>query len=145
MKKYKIITLCGSTKFKEDFLRIQKELTLQGNIVLSPCVFTHSDNEDISEETKKMLFDIHKYKINMADEIYVINKNGYIGEYTKFEILYATILNKPIKYMEEITKYKNDVFDKDIKDAMTYWSNSPSNRLQRYHHFKKTIDNFINK
>lgn len=101
IKGYKIITLCGSTKFKDDFIRVQKELTLQGNIVISVGLFGHSgDNEVWSEGTKEMLDDMHKRKIDLADEIYVINKNGYIGSSTKGEIEYAIATNKVVQYME---------------------------------------------
>lgn len=97
---YKVITLCGSTKFKEDFFKVQKELTLQGNIVLSLGVFTQSDDEKLSEEIIEMLSDIHRHKIDMADEIYVINKNNYIGNSTMSEIKYAEAQGKVINYME---------------------------------------------
>lgn len=101
--KYKVITLCGSTKFKDDFLKEQKRLTLEGNIVISVGLFGHSgDNEVWTDGTKQMLDDMHKRKIDMADEIFVINKNGYIGSSTKTEIEYATSTNKPVKYMEPI-------------------------------------------
>ena len=88
MNKYPVITLCGSTRFKEDFERVNRELTLQGNIVISVGCFGHS-GDVFSEADKIMLDDIHKRKIDMADAIYVINKNGYIGESTKSEIKYA--------------------------------------------------------
>lgn len=104
---YKVITLCGSTKFKEDFLRVQEELTLQGNIVLSVGMFGHADNKFdtvITDEIKVMLDDMHKRKIDMCDEIYVINKGGYIGESTKSEIWYAMYNNKPITYMEPLNQ-----------------------------------------
>ena len=75
--KYKVITLCGSTRFKEDFLEQQKLLTLQGYIVISVGLFGHSGDDEVwTEGTKEMLDDMHKRKIDMADEIYVINKNG---------------------------------------------------------------------
>ena len=100
--KYKVITLCGSTKFKEDFLREQKILTLEGNIVISVGLFGHSgDNEVWSEGTKEMLDDMHKRKIDMSDEIFVINKNGYIGSSTKSEIEYAIKTGKVINYLEK--------------------------------------------
>lgn len=100
-KEYKIITLCGSTKFKDDFLRVQKELTLKGNIVLTVGLFGHSgDNEVWNNDNKEMLDDMHKRKILMADEIYVINKDGYIGESTKSEVEFAKKHNKKINYME---------------------------------------------
>ena len=93
--KYKVITLCGSTKFKDEFLNEQKRLTLEGNIVISVGLFGHSgDNEVWSEGTKEMLDDMHKRKIDMADEIFVINKNGYIGESTRSEIEYAIKTDK---------------------------------------------------
>ena len=64
-----------------------KELTLKGNIVISVGLFGHSgDNEVWAEGTKKMLDDMHKRKIDMADEIFVIDVGGYIGESTKSEI-----------------------------------------------------------
>ena len=99
--KYKVITLCGSTKFKDDFIKEQKRLTLEGYIVISVGLFGHSgDNEVWSENTKEMLDDMHKRKIDMADEIFVINKNGYIGSSTKSEIEYAIRTNKKVTYME---------------------------------------------
>ena len=99
--KYKVITLCGSTKFKDDFIREQKRLTLEGNIVISVGLFgLAGDNEVLDHGVKEMLDDMHKRKIDMADEIFVINKNGYIGSSTKSEIQYAIDLRKPVKYME---------------------------------------------
>lgn len=99
--KYKVITLCGSTKFKDEFLREQKRLSLEGNIVISVGLFGHSgDNEVWTEGTKEMLDDMHKRKIDMADEIFVINKDGYIGQSTRSEIDYAKSTNKKVNYME---------------------------------------------
>lgn len=101
MNKYPVITLCGSTRFKEDFERVNRELTLQGNIVISVGCFGHS-GDVFSEADKIMLDDIHKRKIDMADAIYVINKNGYIGESTKSEIKYAFEHNKQVMFMEAL-------------------------------------------
>ena len=97
---YKVITLCGSTRFKDDFERINKELTLLGNIVISVGCFGHM-GDAVTEEQKVMLDDIHKRKIDMADAIYVINKDGYIGSSTRSEIEYARNHNKQIIYMED--------------------------------------------
>lgn len=102
--KYKVVTLCGSTKFKDEFLKAQKELTLQGNIVISVGLFGHADGEYqtvLTDEVKVMLDDMHKRKIDMADEIFVINKNGYIGSSTKSEIEYANIMGKIVRYLED--------------------------------------------
>jgi len=100
--KYKVITLCGSTKFKDDFIFQQKRLTLLGNIVISVGLFSQSgDNEVWTRETKAMLDDMHKRKIDMADEIFVINKGGYIGESTRSEIDYAIKTGKKVNFMEQ--------------------------------------------
>ena len=85
-------------KFKDDFLREQKRLTLEGNIVLASNMFLLA--EDITEDIKKMLADMHKRRIDMADEIFVINKNSYVGSSTKSEIEYAKKLGKKIVFME---------------------------------------------
>lgn len=101
--KYKVITLCGSTKFKEEYLNAQKQLTLEGNIVISVGLFGHSgDNKVWSEGTKDMLDDMHKRKIDMADEIFVINVGGYIGESTRSEIEYAKSTGKGVKFLEQL-------------------------------------------
>jgi len=100
--KFKIITLCGSTKFKDEFFKEQKRLTLEGNIVISVGLFGHSgDVEAWTDDTKEMLDEMHKRKIDLADEIFVINKDGYIGESTKSEIEYVEKEGKVVKYMEE--------------------------------------------
>lgn len=100
--KYNVITLCGSTKFKDDFIREQKRLTLEGNIVISVGLFGHSGDDEVwTENVKEMLDDMHKRKIDMADEIFVINKGGYIGSSTKSEIEYATKTGKKVNYMEK--------------------------------------------
>lgn len=110
VNKYKVITLCGSTRFKNEFMRVQKELTLKGNIVISVGLFGHSGDNEVWEnmdegtitKTKEMLDDMHKRKIDMADEIFVINVGGYIGDSTKSEIEYAIKNNKIVNYLEKI-------------------------------------------
>ena len=99
--KYKVITLCGSTKFKDEFLATQKRLTLEGNIVISVGLFGHSGDDEVwTEGTKAMLDDMHKRKIDMADEVFVINVGGYIGESTKSEIEYAMSQGIGIRFLE---------------------------------------------
>ena len=100
--KYPVITLCGSTRFKEQFLEAQKRLTLAGNIVISVGVFGHSGDDEVwTEGTKEMLDDMHKSKIDLADEVFVINVGGYIGQSTRSEIDYALRNGKTVKYLEE--------------------------------------------
>ena len=106
--KYPVITLCWSTRFKEEFMEMQKKLTLAGNIVISVGLFGHAGDAEVWENmdegtltrTKEMLDDMHKRKIDMADEIFVINKNGYIGDSTRSEIAYALEHGKTVNYLE---------------------------------------------
>lgn len=100
--RYNIITLCGSIKFKDEFMKVQEKLTLEGNIVFTPNFFNNIKKEDIDLENKKMLDKMHRQKIDMSDEIYVINPEGYIGESTKSEIEYAKSKRKKISYLESI-------------------------------------------
>ena len=99
---YTVITLCGSTRFKDEFVEAQKRLTLAGNIVISVGLFGHSGDDEVwADGTKEMLDDMHKRKIDMADAIFVINVGGYIGESTRSEIEYAKAAGKGIFYLEE--------------------------------------------
>ena len=103
--KYKVVTLCGSTRFKEEFFKAQKELTLQGCIVISVGLFGHSGDDEVwTEGTKEMLDDMHKRNIDMADEIFVINVGGYIGQSTRSEIEYAEKNGIAVRYLEPINK-----------------------------------------
>ena len=107
---YEVVTLCGSTRFKNEFYKEQKRLTLEKKIVISVGLFGHSGDEEVWEnmdegtmtKTKEMLDDMHKRKIDMADEIFVINVGGYIGDSTKSEIEYAKATNKKVNYLEPI-------------------------------------------
>ena len=102
--KYKVITLCGSTKFKEQYLEAQKRLTLEGNIIISVGLFGHSGDDEVwTEGTKEMLDDMHKRMIDMADEIFVINVGGYIWASTRSEIEYATATEKIVRYLEPVS------------------------------------------
>jgi hypothetical protein len=99
--KYKVITLCGSTRFRDAFMEAQKRLTLSGNIVISVGLFGHSGDDEVRKPgIKEMLDDMHKRKIDMADEIFVINVGGYIGESTRSEIEYARNTGKKVRYLE---------------------------------------------
>jgi len=99
--KYRVITLCGSTRFRDAFMQAQKQLTLEGNIVISVGLFGHAGDEEVwTEGTKEMLDDMHKRKIDMADEIYVLNVGGYIGSSTRSEIEYALATGKTVRYLE---------------------------------------------
>lgn len=103
----KIVVLCGSTKFKAEFEEMNQELTLKGHIVLSVGAFPHADNHQSGEDkfgviAKAKLDETHKCKIDLADMILIINKDGYIGRSTMDEFIYAKSLpNKIIIFYDD--------------------------------------------
>jgi hypothetical protein len=119
VEKTKTICLCGSTKFKEDFDLWNMAFTISGYVVFSCGVFAHDLGIPLTDGEKDILDNVHKIKISMSDEIFVINKDGYIGSSTKSEICYAYLMGKKVNYMssmpsieyarvhELITGYKN--------------------------------------
>jgi hypothetical protein len=96
----KVICLCGSTRFKGAYIIANKNETLKGHIVLSVGLFGHADKEPMSEETKTMLDELHKRKIDLADEVLILNVGGYIGRSTRSEIAYAQKHGKVVRYYE---------------------------------------------
>lgn len=91
-----IITLCGSTRFKSIFERVNKELTEAGYIVLA-------DGENITEQQRSRLDELHRRKIDLSDMVLVLNCNGYIGKSTRSEMEYAQHRDIPVVYFELIT------------------------------------------
>lgn len=108
-----IITLCGSTKFKNEYEEIAKNLALQGHAVLSVNLFAHADNIELTTEEKIRLDNAHKQKINISDAIFVINKDQYIGESTYSEIDWAERMGKQIIFLEQIPEKKDETSDKE--------------------------------
>ncbi len=106
---FKVVTLCGSTKYATEFKNLAEELTLDGNIVLSPYIFSHVNNLYIDDETNEMLLNIQKAKIDISDCVFIINVNDYIGENTKKEIEYALIHNKEIKLLFDTPETKAEI------------------------------------
>ena len=103
----RIVCLCGSTRFFEQFMEQNYRLTMAGNIVLSVGFFSHRPETYSSEEVhaatpeeKIALDELHKRKIDLAHEIFVINVDGYVGESTTSEILYAERYGKKITFLE---------------------------------------------
>jgi hypothetical protein len=102
----RIVCLCGSTKFYEHFQRVNYEETMAGRIVLSVGFYPHSsvkahgEKLGCTEQQKKKLDKLHKRKIDLADEILVINVKGYIGESTRSEIEYAKKHSKKVRYLD---------------------------------------------
>ena len=112
--KPKVVCLCGSTKFYKAFQKAYLNETLAGNIVLSLGVFRHSQKEahgtnlTLTEDDLKQLEELNKRRIDMADEILIINVEGYIGEATTRELIYAKLHNKPIRWLEPRGGYNED-------------------------------------
>ena len=102
-----IITICGSTRFKDEIMAAAKDLTMQNHIVLAPFIFHHADEEDLTPELKIRLDNLHKEKINMSDAIFVVNKDGYIGESTYGEIDWAQRMKKEVYFLENPQSEEN--------------------------------------
>ena len=100
-QKPKVVCLCRSPRYNYHLKKKNFELTLEGVIVLSIGCDTHSDVYlKITDEQKIGLDELHFRKIDMADEIFVINVDGYIGVSTGNEIEYARKIGKPIVFLE---------------------------------------------
>lgn len=103
----RIVTICGSTRFKDEIHAANARLTMEGNLVISLGVFGHTDMPDVDwttggSELKVMLDDLHKHKIKLADSICVVNVDGYIGDSTRGEIAYAESLGLPVRYLVKL-------------------------------------------
>lgn len=98
----KVITVCGSLKFKDEMMKIAEEMELKGNCVLTVIYPTNPDKDAYSEEEVKVLDEMHKEKIKLSDSILVVDVNGYIGSSTKSEIEYAQKLGKEIIYYHDL-------------------------------------------
>ena len=91
----RIVVLCGSVRFYEEFEKTNHRLTMAGKIVLS---IGFDPNAKVEHE-RTALDELHKRKIDLADEVHVLNVDGYIGESTRSEITYAEAAGKPITYL----------------------------------------------
>ncbi|MGX9419044.1 hypothetical protein ACXJY6_02925 [Vibrio sp. RC27] len=95
-----IVTLCGSIKFEQAFIDANLNETMAGRIVLSVGGLGSAKAATLTEQEKLMLGELHKRKIEISDEILVINVGGYIGKSTQSEIEFATQLGKTVRYLE---------------------------------------------
>jgi hypothetical protein len=100
----KVITLCGSTRFETEFAEVNQRLTMDGCVVISLGMFGLPDlpGDDWtanSSDLKGRLDGLHLQKIRMADEVYIVDPGGYVGESTQSEIAYAESLGKPVRYL----------------------------------------------
>ena len=100
----KVITLCGSTKFEAEFAEVNQRLTMEGCVVISLGMFSLPDlpGYDWTADSlglKARLGGVHFQKIRMADEVFIVDPGGYLGESTRREIAYAESLGKPVRYL----------------------------------------------
>ena len=102
-----IVCLCGSTRFFDTFSKLNLEETLAGKIVLPIASDRISENQIFEslnavdlENLKQKLAQLHFHKIDLADEILVVNVGGYVGESTTREVQYAKTLGKKIRWLE---------------------------------------------
>lgn len=97
-----VVCLCGSTRFKDEYLSEQERLTMEGKIFLTVGVFGHSDDVELSSDDKEMLDELHKRKIDLSDRVHVIDVDGYIGDSTRSEIEYAKRNGVPVTFYTEL-------------------------------------------
>lgn len=94
-----VVCLCGSTRFRKEYQEAFYRLEHAGKIVLTvPCY--KDDPCCKSPDDWDALDRLHRHKIDLADEVFVINVGGYIGDSTRAEIAYAASLGKPVAYLE---------------------------------------------
>ncbi len=109
-----IVCLCGSTRFYRQFTEANYRETMAGKIVLSVGFYPHATAEmhgegiGITSDKKAALDELHKRKIDLADEVLVLNVNGYIGQSTRSEIEYARANGKPLFFLEPIAAPSNE-------------------------------------
>lgn len=112
IEKPKITCICGSTKFADVHAITRWELEKEGKVICLminylPTWYADNQgwkgNDHFGEQAgiKDILDELHLRKIDIADDLFIVNVNGYIGESTRKEIEYAKSLNKPITYLED--------------------------------------------
>lgn len=100
-----IVCICGSTRFVDEMLAANRDLTLAGVIVVAPGVFLRAEDHEanaLTNEQKTALGTLHLRKIDLADRVLVVNPGGYIGESTSREIAYARATGKPISFTDPV-------------------------------------------
>jgi hypothetical protein len=94
-----VVCLCGSTRFMKEFIEATRRETLAGRIVLSVGLFGHAEGIDMGGPVKAMLDELHLRKIDLADEVLVIDVDGYVGDSTRREVAYARAAGKPVRFL----------------------------------------------
>ncbi len=103
-----VVCLCGSTRFKDEFVRAYQEGTDAGRIMLSVGRFMHADH-DVSPDLKVHLDELHLRKIDLADEVLILNCGRYLGASTINELEYALRLGKPVNFLEPVPDVRAEI------------------------------------
>lgn len=141
MNKPKVVCLCGSTRFYQEYQEVNYQRTLEGDIVLSVGFYPHAQNEvhggevGIDAEQKRVLDLLHLHKIRMADEVFFINVGGYLGASSLNELLYAFKLKKEITFLEpdkapSFQFLEEEELDPDIIMNRDWMENSPAGSVR---------------
>lgn len=107
-----IVCLCGSTRFYREFVLANYLETLAGKIVLSVGFYANAKESDwqvrkhgelvgITSQQKAGLDELHRRKIDLADEVLVLDVGGYVGDSTRGEIQYARLHDKKVRYLSQ--------------------------------------------
>ena len=114
-----IVCLCGSTRFKRTFRHMTARLSLDGYIVLGVALWNHGERVELTEEQKRHLDNLHKRKIDLCDEVYVLDVGGYVGESTRSEIECADRIGRPVRYLsDELPGYREPADDAESIAAL---------------------------
>lgn len=110
MKRPTIVCLCGSIRFKQEFVEANFRETMAGKIVLSVGLYSHADGETYTPtaEEKTALDELHFRKIELADEVLVLDVGDYIGYSTGREIVHAKALGKKVRYLSREQFERNE-------------------------------------
>lgn len=95
-----VVCLCGSTRFKDEWVEAYKSLARNGHVPLTVGFFHHADGEELDADTKRALDASYKHKIDLADKVFVVNKNGYVGYSTRTEVAHAVATRTPVQWLE---------------------------------------------
>ncbi len=96
---FRVVCLCRSSRFSAEFLRVERVESLAGRIVLMPAVFFSIEGPHLDSSELGRLKAVHREKIRMADEILVVDVDGYVGDSTRQEIEFARSLGKAVRYL----------------------------------------------
>lgn len=104
--KRKVVTICSSTKFKDECMAAASGLEEKGFIVFGLNTFSHSEGRELTEDEMKLHVDIHNQKIMMSDAIFVVDVDNYIGRSVRSEITFAIEHRKEVYYLSDCPEYE---------------------------------------